>query len=84
MKKDGGRAFPMTDHTAFAKDQPGMTLRQWYAGMALQGLIASSGSETMAMALKKLSDENYGGVLSNVFSDLAFAHADALIDFEGK
>lgn len=48
MANDGGRAFP---GIAYHKDgdgniqatyaELGMTLRQWYAGMALQGVIAS-------------------------------------------
>ena len=33
--KDGGPAFPI----AFNE---GMTLRQWYAGLAMQGLLANS------------------------------------------
>ena len=35
---DGGLAFPVSQDTAHF---PGMTLRQWYAGMALQGLLAN-------------------------------------------
>ena len=34
---DGGPAFPAPEGSLYA----GMTLRQWYAGMALQGLLAS-------------------------------------------
>jgi hypothetical protein len=37
--KDGGQAFPV--HSA-AIDY-GMTLRQWYAGQALQGLLSYHG-----------------------------------------
>ena len=36
---DGGQAFPTT--------HDGMTLRDWFAGMALQGLLA--GSENMSI-----------------------------------
>ena len=35
---NGGTAFPVSEDTAHF---PGMTLRQWYAGMALQGMLAN-------------------------------------------
>lgn len=41
MKNEGGPAFPfgfVTDH-ATVKVQDGMSLRDWFAGMALQGLV---------------------------------------------
>ena len=40
--KDGGSAFP---HEAYGMGQAsnGMTLRQWYAGMAMQGILCSPG-----------------------------------------
>lgn len=34
---NGGTAFPVSQDTAHF---PGMTLRQWYAGMALQGILS--------------------------------------------
>jgi hypothetical protein len=37
MKDDGGFAFPTGDQ----HNDPGMTLRDWFAGMALQGILAS-------------------------------------------
>jgi hypothetical protein len=41
VKKTGGPAFPQhIDGAGFDLD-PGMTLRDWFAGMALQGLLAS-------------------------------------------
>jgi hypothetical protein len=38
MNKDGGAAFPCPHPSA---PNEGMTMRQWYKGMALQGLLAS-------------------------------------------
>jgi hypothetical protein len=38
MKDNGGRAFP-SGQTYFA----GMSLRDWFAGMALQGMLATPG-----------------------------------------
>ena len=37
--KDGGPAFPVPESANYA-GYPGMTLREWYAGLAMQGLIA--------------------------------------------
>ena len=37
--KDGGPAFP-AQHFDLADGEHGMTLRDWYAGMAMQGLFA--------------------------------------------
>jgi len=47
-KNDGGFAFPMGFHPkANPVDQcGGLTVRQWYAGMALQGMLASGLSAT--------------------------------------
>lgn len=46
---DGGPAFPVTTDTALDPDsvEPmmGMSLRHWYAGMALQGILASQHQE---------------------------------------
>ena len=39
--KDGGPAFPLSLEAAKGYVGGGMSLRQWYAGMALQGMIAS-------------------------------------------
>lgn len=38
---DGGPAFPRSAVPHFNGPQEGMTLRDWFAGMALQGEIAS-------------------------------------------
>lgn len=46
---DGGAAFPMAPYTSprgdFEWGASGMTLRQWYAGLAMQGLAPRVGSE---------------------------------------
>jgi hypothetical protein len=46
IERDGGPAFPTTGETdAFGENvqafTPGMTLRDWFAGQALAGLLAS-------------------------------------------
>jgi hypothetical protein len=38
--KDGGPAFP-AQHFDLADGEHGMTLRDWFAGMALQGMLAN-------------------------------------------
>ena len=65
-KDDGGPAFPRTA----PHPQNGMTLRQWYAGMAMQGLLADEGMDVEGFehnAARK-----------------AFAYADAMIAEEKK
>lgn len=39
MKPDGGPAFPNITPDMLVDGGPGMSLRQWYAGMALCGLM---------------------------------------------
>ena len=42
MKTDGGPAFPCkVSNLDGTRLYPGMTLRQWYAGMAMQGILSS-------------------------------------------
>ena len=40
MKDTGGPAFPTLADNGHAMNQDGMTLRDWFAGKAMQGLIA--------------------------------------------
>lgn len=46
-ERDGGPAFP--ERYDYVNDPSqswgGMTLRQWYAGMAMQGMLASEGTD---------------------------------------
>lgn len=39
--EDGGSAFPVTVPLEFQFVNGGMSLRDWFAGMALQGLLAN-------------------------------------------
>lgn len=69
--EDGGRAFPRSVCVSPIGDviegSDGMSLRDWFAGMALQGFIARSkafpGSDTI--------DE---------YTDLAFEFADGMVE----
>lgn len=43
---DGGPAFPGPDHISQPDDiHEGMSLRDWFAGMALQGLVNLAGRD---------------------------------------
>jgi hypothetical protein len=40
-EEQGGSAFPNGDRTIFSQPEPGMTLRDWFAGQALMGFLAA-------------------------------------------
>ena len=68
---DGGPAFPLPCSSGSGvRYCDGMTLRQWYAGMALQGLLSSIGDVAMP---------NYNGTAQK-----ALNYADALLAQESK
>lgn len=49
-KIDGGPAFPETSHCTngdFYEDRPGMTMRDYFAGFAMQGLIVADTQWTL-------------------------------------
>lgn len=77
---DGGPAFPeLNPNYGFNK---GMSLRDWFAGMALQGMISST----------YLKDEGIeGGVVwggddadCEIHSATAYRYADAMLKARGK
>lgn len=77
-KEDGGSAFPRapfeycdqgTGLEWGMKEQRGMTLRDWFAGMALQGLIACP--------------ETSSGTNAD-FAEWAFSQADAVLEAREK
>lgn len=39
-------AFPLLDHngTSLIMREPGLTMREWFAGLAMQGLVANTGT----------------------------------------
>ena len=63
-KKDGGQAFPRPTYSGSA-DKDGMSLRDWFAGQSLNGLLASAFIKT---------DTGSEG-----FAKIAYGMADALI-----
>jgi len=64
----GGPAFPFTERDGNGEhyhSHGGMTLRDWFAGQALAGMLASEGDE--------------GGYQPDVAADRAYRVADAML-----
>jgi hypothetical protein len=40
MNKDGGQAFPCYTGSSAGSTIPGLTMRDWFAGLAIVGIIA--------------------------------------------
>ena len=70
MNKDtSGTAFPFTEHNhdqTIYRESPGMTLRQYYAGLAMQGMLHSEYSANPDADMQQLAQQ-------------AFIVADAMI-----
>ena len=65
-KKDGGLAYPAS-RSMWRDESRGMSLRDWYAGMALQGILAAQ--------IYGFNDRPVNGP----FVDMAVELADAMI-----
>lgn len=57
--------------------EPGLTVRQWYAGMALQGILAKDGGSYFSH-----KTEEGVVVFGGIQAEEAFRQADAMIEFE--
>ena len=69
-KPDGGPAFPHTlDMVSGGNTRGGMSLRDWFAGMALNGMIAGAYERGAQV----------GFVPPTTLASEAFAYADAMI-----
>ncbi len=79
MSKDnGGPAFPITIADKSGKAPSGMTLRDYFAGQALAGLLAQSNAE-MLLRYMKDADERSDGIVNKYFSEFAYSTADAML-----
>lgn len=67
-------AFPVPDNTATA-GEPGMTMREWYAGMALQGLLAAVSPDDVLPG----NDNPTIAEWQEHFARVAFGYADAML-----
>jgi hypothetical protein len=79
-KPDGGPAFPHSAPEGCAPNE-GMTLRDWFAGMALQGLIASLAGKHVAISADKIRRKK--GIPKNrmewLVSKCSYDYADTMI-----
>ena len=71
-KETGGPAFPVNSDNYASPDSTGMTLRDYFAAKAMQGLIASPRMPAPA---------HHGGtdVTDSMVADLAYKMADAML-----
>ena len=85
MAKDGGPAFPSDAPTGLAAEQaaafgrplenhPGMSMRDYFAAAALQGLIASCAKEIIQKLDDKDAETHY-----ELMASVAIAYADAML-----
>lgn len=73
--KDGGQAFPVGFHPdGNSADSYGMTLRDWFAGMALNGICANS-DISINSANANLTRQS----IRESFAEGAYKTADAMI-----
>ena len=73
--KDGGPAFPLdVANTPTSRAYEGMSLRDWFAGQALAGMLASP-----PIASREQSNVNHQAWAAN-----AYAFADAMIQEREK
>jgi hypothetical protein len=90
MDKTGGYAFARPrvydpDYQAngnHTSSHPGMTLRDWYAGMAMQAII-SNPNENIISAIQCLMEEINVG-LGEATASMAGEYADAMIKEKSK
>ena len=72
MKNRGGEAFPgliphkMSDGSHRCENTAGMSLRDWFAGMAMMGIRANMGKSCEAKALARWAYEDATAMLNFV------------------
>ncbi len=72
MRKDNcEQAFPVSSGGIGENFQKGMTLRQWYAGLAMQGMLASCERMVKPVPIEAIAE-------------MAFDQAQAMIEESGK
>ncbi len=96
--KDGGPAFPtdismptfkeeggvLTETGQFRFHHPGMTLREYYAGQALAGLLAGCVGNTDAAPAFLKSASNRSVDVNNIIAAMAGEVADAMLAEQEK
>jgi hypothetical protein len=82
---DGGPAFPLATSSASNESVNGMSLRDWFAGMALQGMLAQSPSVFLASnmsvleAAKKQRENVNAPTCEQWIAEWAVGFADAML-----
>ncbi len=83
-KDDGGPAFPRPDvtwpagHEHGTQGQSGMSLRDWFAGQAMNGIIASCGDGAESCAIKKAAELTESSFTATV-AKMSYEYADAML-----
>ncbi len=77
-RDDGGAAFPVSDEPGNFPLERGMSLRDWFAGMALQGVLALDSSDVARKATAQMA-KKFGEATPEVYSALAYELADAML-----
>lgn len=76
---DGGPAFPLplgTANCSEPSESGGMSLRDYFAAAALQGLLASP---------KSVEKSAFNGrTVGEVFADIAYGYAEAMLEYRKK
>lgn len=80
---DGGPAFPEAYleeylHKPELKTTRGMTLRDWFAGMAMQAIISNQAFYSEHVQEKCVTGGR--GSVNEITSNIAYAFADAMIE----
>ena len=76
-KNTGGPAFPLQAE-GYAPDF-GMTLRDWFAGQALAGLLSDPCGATREQCLKHGVDPDSKTAQAQIYATVAYAYSDAMI-----
>lgn len=82
-QQDGGPAFPRTGYElkdgSWVEPQQGMSLRDYFAAAALQGIISSMANLSIPTALKMLEDVGGQDNLARIVAASASKYADAML-----
>ena len=77
--KDGGSAFPNDGSHANNHPEGGMSLRDWFAGLAMQASFAGHGAQQLADRDDRYDETNW----SEVVAANAYEMADAMLKARG-
>ena len=77
MKNDGGPAYPqpIDDSGTLTAKTEGMALRDWFAGMALSGLLSNT---LITASINSLTKNDVNKALEG-FADWAYQQSDAML-----